>query len=257
MGSVYEAEHTILRRRAALKMLLPELAGDAESRDRFVAESEMVAALDHPSIIPIYDSGEVDGVVYIAMRYVAGGDLAALIGRGPIEPQRVVAILEQVADALDSAHAHGLVHRDVKPGNVLLEPAAGRAYLTDFGIAKRTGTRGLTRTGFFVGTLDYAAPEQIRGDPVGPSADVYAFGCLLFETLTGRKPFERETDVAVMNAQLHDSPPAASDVRRDLPATLDPVVARGLAKASGERFGSCRELIEAVRAALGGQGGRG
>ena len=253
MGSVYAAEHTILHRTAALKTLLPELAGDADFRERFVAESQMIAALDHPSIIPIYDAGEADGVVYIAMRYVAGGDLAALIDAGPIAPERVVAILEQVAGALDAAHAHGLVHRDVKPGNVLLEAGEGRAYLTDFGIAKRAGARGLTRTGFFVGTLDYAAPEQIRGDPVGPSADVYAFGCLLFESLTGRKPFERETDVAVMNAQLNDPPPNVSDVRADLRTTLDPVVARGLAKETEERFGSCRELIEAVRAALGGQ----
>ena len=253
MGSVWAAEHTILRRTAALKTLLPELAGDADFRDRFVAESQMISALDHPSIIPIYDAGEADGVVYIAMRHVGGGDLATLIDQGPIEPERVVSILQQVAGALDAAHAHGLVHRDVKPANVLLEPSEGRAYLTDFGIAKRTGTRGLTRTGFFVGTLDYAAPEQIRGDPVGPSADVYAFGCLLFETLTGRKPFERETDVAVMNAQLNDAPPSVTGLRGDLPSTLEPVVARGLAKENAERFGSCRELIEGVRAALGGK----
>jgi predicted ATPase len=253
MGTVYEAEHTILHRKAALKTLLTELATDADFRGRFVAESQMVAALDHPGIIPIYDAGESDGVVYIAMRHVSGGDLAGLIERGPIEPERLVAILEQVAGALDAAHVAGLVHRDVKPGNVLLEPAEGRAYLTDFGIAKRLGAPGLTRAGFFVGTLDYAAPEQIRGDAVGPSADVYAFGCLLYESLTGRKPFERETDVAVMNAQLNDSPADASSVRADLPATLDPVVARALAKESAERFGSCRELIEAVRAALGGQ----
>src|SRR5439155_5311592 len=129
----------------------------------------------------------------------------------------------------------------------------GRVYLTDFGIAKRAGTRGLTRTGFFVGTLDYAAPEQIRGEPVGPPADIYAFGCLLFESLTGRKPFDKETDIAVMHAQLHDPPPLVSVVRGDLPAELDAVIARALAKENEERFGSCRELIEAVRAALGGQ----
>ena len=252
MGTVYAAEHAILGRKAALKTLLPALAGDGDFRERFIAESQMVAALDHPSIIPIYDAGEVDGVVYIAMRYVAGGDLAGLIDQGLLEPDRAVTILEQVAGALDAAHANELVHRDVKPANVLIESGDGRVYLTDFGIAKRAGARGLTRTGFFVGTLDYAAPEQIRGEAVGPAADVYAFGCLLFESLTGKKPFDRETDVAVMHAQLHDAAPAVSGMRPGLPAALDDAVARALAKDNAERFGSCRELIEAVRAALGG-----
>ena len=158
-----------------------------------------------------------------------------------------------MAGALDSAHADDLVHRDVKPANVLIEAEAGRVYLTDFGIAKRAGARGLTRTGFFVGTLDYAAPEQIRGEAVGPPADVYAFGCLLFESFTGKKPFDRETDVAVMHAQLHDSAPPVSELRPDMPEALDAVVGKALAKANDERFGSCRELIDAVRAALGGQ----
>ena len=253
MGTVYAAEHAILGRKAALKTLLPALAGDSDFRERFIAESQMVAALDHPSIIPIYDAGEADGIVYIAMRYVSGGDLAGLIDKGLLEPEQVVAILEQVAGALDAAHANELVHRDVKPANVLIEAEAGRVYLTDFGIAKRAGTRGLTRTGFFVGTLDYAAPEQIRGEAVGPPADIYAFGCLLFESFTGKKPFDRETDVAVMHAQLHDAAPMVHELRSGLPEALDAVVSRALAKENTERFGSCRELIEAVRAALGGQ----
>ncbi len=230
MGFVHEAEHVLLGRKAALKTLLPELADDGEFRERFIGESQMVAALDHPGIIPIYDAGEQNGVVYIAMRYVSGGDLADEIDRAPLEPDRAVSILEQVAGALDAAHAHGLVHRDVKPANVLLEDGGGRVYLTDFGIAKRAGARGLTRTGFFVGTLDYAAPEQIRGEPLGPAADVYAFGCLLFEALTGRKPFDRETEIAVMHAQLHDAPPAVAELRPGLPAGLDSVLARALAK---------------------------
>ena len=253
MGTVYAAEHAILGRKAALKTLLPALAGDGDFRERFIAESQMVAALDHPSIIPIYDAGEADGIVYIAMRYVSGGDLADLIDKGQLESERAVEILEQVAGALDAAHANELVHRDVKPANVLIEAEAGRVYLTDFGIAKRAGARGLTRTGFFVGTLDYAAPEQIRGEEVGPPADVYAFGCLLFESFTGKKPFDRATDVAVMHAQLHDPPPAVTEFRPGLPDALDAVVGRALAKDNAERFGSCRELIEAVRAALGGQ----
>src|SRR5579862_622213 len=253
MGFVHEAEHVILGRKAALKTLLPELADDGDFRERFIAESQMVAALDHPGIIPIYDAGEADGIVYIAMRYVSGGDLAEQIDRAPLEPDRAVSVLEQVAGALDTAHAHGLVHRDVKPANVLIEAGGERVYLTDFGIAKRAGTRGLTRTGFFVGTLDYAAPEQIRGEPLGPSADVYAFGCLLFESLTGRKPFDRATDVAVMHAQLHDPPPPIGTLRPDLPAELDGVLERVLAKKSEHRFATCREAIEAVRVVLGGE----
>ena len=213
----------------------------------------MVAALDHPSIIPIYDAGEEDGIVYIAMRHVGGGDLQDLIAKGLLELDRAVSILEQVAGALDAAHAHDLVHRDVKPANVLIDSSSDRVYLTDFGIAKRSRTRGLTRTGFFVGTLDYAAPEQIQGKPVGPQADVYAFGCLLFECLTGKKPFDRETDVAVMHAHLLDPAPAPTELRPELPAALDDVVARALAKNEVDRTASCREVIEAVRACLGGQ----
>ncbi len=253
MGFVYEAEHAILGRKAAIKTLSNDLGGDGDFRERFIQESQMVAALDHPSIIPIYDAGEEDGVVYIAMRHVGGGDLQGLIAEGQLELDRAVSILEQVAGALDAAHAHDLVHRDVKPANVLIDSSSDRVYLTDFGIAKQARTRGLTRTGFFVGTLDYAAPEQIQGKPVGPQADVYAFGCLLFECLTGKKPFDRETDVAVMHAHLLDPAPAATELRPDLPAALDDVVARALAKNEDERTASCREVIEAVRACLGGQ----
>jgi predicted ATPase len=252
MGFVYEAEHAVLGRKAALKTLLPDLTEDGEFRERFIAESQMVAALDHPSIIPIYDAGEAEGIVYIAMRYVGGGDLHQLLASGPLAPDRAVAILEQVAGALDAAHAHDLVHRDVKPANVLLE-TGGRVYLTDFGIAKKARTQGLTQEGFFVGTLDYAAPEQIRGESVGPPADIYAFGCLMFECLTGRKPFDRETDVAVMHAHLLDPPPSPLSVRPDLPAALDAVFNKALAKEEGERFDTCRELVEAARSCLGGK----
>ncbi len=250
MGFVYEAEHAVLGRKAALKTLLPELVDDADFRTRFISESQTVAALDHPSIIPIYDAGVADGVVYIAMRHVGGGDLHQLLESGPLDPERAVTILEQVAAGLDAAHASDLVHRDVKPGNVLIE-SSGRVYLTDFGIAKRARSKGVTQTGFFVGTLDYAAPEQIRGESVGSPADVYAFGCLLFECLTGRKPFGRESDVAVMHAHLQDPPPVASEARPGLPTALDAVFAQALAKEEGARFDTCRELIEAARACLG------
>jgi non-specific serine/threonine protein kinase len=252
MGFVYEAEHAVLGRKAALKTLLPELLEDGDFRQRFVTESQTVAALDHPSIIPIYDAGDADGVVYIAMRYVAGGDLAQLVESGTLEPERALDILEQVAGALDTAHANELVHRDVKPANVLVE-AGGRVYLTDFGIAKRARSKGMTQTGFFVGTLDYAAPEQIRGESVGAPADIYAFGCLVFECLTGKKPFERETDVAVMYAQLRDDPPSASELRPELPASVDAVLARALAKDEAGRYPTCRELVAGVRACLGGR----
>ena len=250
MGFVYEAEHAVLGRKAALKTLLPELVDDADFRTRFIAESQTVAALDHPSIIPIYDAGEADGVVYIAMRHVGGGDLHQLLESGPLEPERAVTILEQVAAGLDAAHASDLVHRDVKPGNVLIE-SSGRVYLTDFGIAKRARSKGVTQTGFFVGTLDYAAPEQIRGESVGSPADIYAFGCLLFECLTGRKPFSRDSEVAVMHAHLQDPPPIASEARPGLPTALDAVFAQALAKEEDARFDTCRELIEAARACLG------
>ena len=251
MGFVYEAEHAVLGRKAALKTLLPELLEDGDFRQRFVAESQTVAALDHPSIIPIYDAGDADGIVYIAMRYVAGGDLAQLIDTGTLEMERALDILEQVAGALDAAHANELVHRDVKPANVLVE-SGGRVYLTDFGIAKRARTKGVTQTGFFVGTLDYAAPEQIRGESVGAPADVYAFGCLVFECLTGKKPFERETDVAVMYAQLRDDPPSVHELRPELPASIDAALARALAKEEDGRYATCRELVEAIRSCLGG-----
>ena len=250
MGFVYEAVHAVLGRKAALKTLLPDLVDDADFRTRFVAESQMVAALDHPSIIPIYDAGEADGVVYIAMRHVGGGDLHQLLESELLDPERAVTILEQVAAGLDAAHASDLVHRDVKPGNVLIE-SSGRVYLTDFGIAKRARSKGVTQTGFFVGTLDYAAPEQIRGESVGSPADIYAFGCLLFECLTGGKPFGRESDMAVMHAHLQDPPPVASEARPGLPAALDAMFAQALAKEEGARFGTCRELIETARACLG------
>src|SRR6266480_673141 len=199
----------------------------------------------------VYDAGDAGGVVYIAMRYVAGGDLAQLVESGTLELERALDILEQVAGALDAAHANELVHRDVKPANVLVE-AEGRVYLTDFGIAKRARSKGVTQTGFFVGTLDYEAPEQIRGESLGAPADVYAFGCLVFESLTGKKPFERDTDVAVMYAQLRDDPPSASELRPELPASVDAVVARALAKEEDGRYRTCRELVEGVRACLGG-----
>jgi predicted ATPase/predicted Ser/Thr protein kinase len=253
MGFVYEAEHQLLKRKAALKTLAPELGGGSDFRERFIRESQTVASIDHPNIIPIYDAGDLDGLVYIAMRYVNGPDLEKLIGAGGTrDPHEALSILEQVAGALDAAHAHEIIHRDVKPPNVMIEDGSGRIYLMDFGIAKQGGTRGLTQAGVFVGTVDYAAPEQIEAKEITAAADIYAFGGMLYEALTGKKPYERDTDVAVMFAHIMEPPPKVSEARPELPEALDPVIARAMAKAAEDRYQTCREIIEAARAALGG-----
>src|SRR3954451_11771527 len=218
MGVVYEAEHALLGRKAALKSLLQELAATEEYRARFIRESQVVAAIDHPNIIPIYDAGETNGTAYIAMRYVPGGDLAGRIQRqGALPPEEALSILDQAGAALDAAHARGLVHRDVKPGNILIEEGSGRIFLTDFGIVKEQGRSGHTRIGFFLGTIDYAAPEQIEGHDLTGAADRYAFGCVLFECLSGRRPFEGGSDMTVMRAHVLDPPPKLTALRPDLP----------------------------------------
>jgi serine/threonine-protein kinase len=255
MSVVYVAEDLRLRRKVAVKVLVPELAEDDRFRERFVRESELAASIDHPNVIPIYDAGEVDGRLYIAMRYVAGTDLKTLLRRaGALEPARAVAIVAQLAAALDVAHGRGLVHRDVKPGNVLLsaEDAREHVYLSDFGVAKSASfATGLTTAGQRVGTIDYVAPEQIRGESVDGRADQYSLGCLLFECLTGEVPFRRETEVAVIYAHLRDEPPAVSDRLPELPPGIDAVLALALAKKPGDRYQSCRDLAAAADAALG------
>ena len=254
MGFVYEAEHILLRRKAALKTLAPDLGGGSDFKERFIRESQTVASIDHPNIIPIYDAGDLDGVAYISMRFVKGPDLGRLIDDGGVlDPHRALAVLEQVAGALDAAHARSIIHRDVKPPNVMIEDGSGRIYLMDFGIAKQGGSRGLTQAGVFVGTVDYASPEQIESkEAITTAADLYAFGGVLYEALTGRKPYVRDTDIAVMFAHMTEPPPKVSAARPELPAELDAVIARAMAKAPEERFASCREMIEAARAALGG-----
>jgi predicted ATPase len=251
MGIVYEAEHALLGRKAAIKSLLRELADNEEYKARFIRESQLVAAIDHPNIIPIYDAGESGGSAYIAMRYVPGVDLAELLRRRvQLPPHEALTILDQAGAALDAAHTRGLVHRDVKPGNILIEETTGRIYLTDFGIAKEQGRSNLTRAGFFLGTVDYAAPEQIEGHELTGAADRYAFGCVLFECLTGRRPFELASDLAVMRAHVLDPPPRVTAVHPELPDALDAVVERALAKEPEARFESCRALIEAARLAV-------
>jgi len=255
MGAVYRAEEAGLGRKVALKVIAPELAQDERFRERFLRESQIAASLDHPHVIPIYQAGEDGGVLYLAMRYVEGADLAKLVAQeGALEPRRALELLSQVAEALDAAHEKGLVHRDVKPSNVLIAGAAGRehCYLADFGLTKRTGSlSAVTAAGDIVGTLEYVAPEQITGDPLDERADVYSLGCVLYECLTGSSPFPRATDVALLWAHVHEEPTPLSKARSELPKELDSVLARALAKEPGRRYRSAGELAAAARSALG------
>jgi len=252
MGVVYRAEHVHLGRTVALKLLAPGPGESADFRDRFLTESRTAAAINHPHIITVYDAGEADGLLYIAMQYVDGTDLAGLLERaGPLEPAEAVYLLSQVGDALDVAYSYGIVHRDVKPENVLLD--RDHCYLTDFGATKVIGAdRGLTMKGEFIGTLDYMAPEQIEGSPLDGRTDVYALGCLLYHALVGEVPYGKESEVSVLYAHLHDPPPAASRKRPDLPHTLDPLIARAMAKSRDDRYATCGEFLSAVRQATEG-----
>jgi serine/threonine protein kinase len=248
MSCVYLAEHIRLGRKVALKVLASALSEDEGYRERFIRESRRAAELEHPNIIPIYDAGDDEGALYIAMRYVDGSDLKAIVKRdGPLHLGRALFMLEQVAGALDAAHEHDLVHRDVKPSNILVSEPSDRVYLTDFGVVKHTASRGLTKTGFFIGTVDYAPPEQIEGLPLDPRTDVYALGCVLYECLTGRAPFDREGEVAVMHAHLTEPPPKLTVPRPDLPKALNEVVATAMAKSKEDRYESCEDLIVAAR----------
>jgi predicted Ser/Thr protein kinase len=257
MGVVYMAQHTRLRRRAALKVLAPELASDEAFRVRFNRESELAASLEHPNIIPVYDAGEADGVLFIAMRFIDGTDLRSLLAReGSLAPGRALGILEKVASALDAAHRKGLVHRDVKPANIMIEETEGdheHVFLTDFGLVKRLdpAATGLTRTGGFMGTVDYAAPEQIRGAALDGRADQYSLGCVLYECLGGSVPFPRDDSVATMYAHLTDPFPSLA-TPAGMPASLDHALGRATAKSPEERYPSCTAMVAAVRDAFGG-----
>jgi len=240
----------------ALKVLDPALAADRRFRERFLREAALAGTLEHPSVVPIIATGEDAGLLYIAMAYVDGVDLRTLLrDQGPLPPDRALSLLEGIAGALDAAHAAGLVHRDVTPGNVLVGRLDGRegSYLADFGLARHASTpTSLTGERSFVGTIDYIAPEQIRGDPLDGSADQYALACVLYASLTGSPPFVRETDVATVFAHLNERPPPASSRVPDLPPRLDAVLARGLAKEPAGRYADCRALLAAAEAALRG-----
>ena len=252
MGDVYQAFDPRLERPVALKVLAPRLAEDEDFRARLLRESRLAAGLDHPNVVPVYDAGEADGVLFIAMRYVDGIDLKELLRtEGPLTPARAIGIAGQVAEALDAAHARGLVHRDVKPSNVLIDRAEGRehCYLADFGLTQSVTNRPVT-DGNLMGTIEYVAPEQIRGEPVDGRADVYALGCLLYEALTGESPFGRSSDVATIYAHLEEEPTPASERGPELPAAIDDVLLRALAQDKDTRPETCGALVEEARVAL-------
>ena len=256
MGVVYRATQLGLDRVVALKLIAAELADNVDFRSRFQSEAQLAASIDHPNVVPIYETGESEGALYLAMRYVEGTDLRALVEEhGGLAPERAVRIVWQVAGALDAAHRRGLVHRDVKPPNVLIaQEGEEHAYLTDFGLTKHAGSAsGFTRTGQFVGTPDFVAPEQIRGENGDARVDVYALGCLLFHALTGRTPFPRDSELGKMYAHLNDPAPAASAIAPAVPTALDGVIGTAMAKEPGARYPSAGDLARAAWAALSGE----
>jgi glycine betaine/choline ABC-type transport system substrate-binding protein len=253
MGIVYRAWQLVPERVVALKAIAPAVADDPGFRERFKRESQLAAAIEHPNVIPVYEVGEHGGVLFIAMRFVDGTDLGALIdARAGLDPVEATHLVGQVAGALDAAHARGLVHRDVKPANVMVAggPGERHAYLADFGLAKNTGSEtGLTSSGVVVGTVDYIAPEQVRGERVDARTDVYSLGCLLFKALTGRVPYLADTTLAKMYAHAHEPVPSIAALVPGLPPDLDAVVQRAMAKDPADRFPSAGDFARAARAA--------
>jgi serine/threonine-protein kinase len=261
MAVVFRAYDSRLDRRVALKLMAPGFSDDDAFRQRFIQESRAAAAVDNPHVIPVFEAGEADGVLFLAMRLVRGGDVRSLIDRnGPLPPARAAEIVAQVASALDAAHARGLVHRDVKPANMLLEVAPGadrpdHVYLSDFGLTKTSlAASGLTATGQFMGTLEYVAPEQIESRPLDGRCDQYALACSAFEMLCGEPPFRREQSISVLYAHLSEPPPRIRLRRSELPDDIDAVLAKALAKAPADRYATCGEFASALRGALSGSG---
>jgi serine/threonine protein kinase len=256
MGAVFLAEERETGRQVALKILLSELSLDQDFRRRFERESKYASSLNHPHIVRVHEFGESDGVTYMVMDYVPGRDLAAELADGPLSPERTIRILAQIASALDAVHATGLYHRDVKPANVLIgedaESGELRCRLTDFGLSKHPSqdSAPLTNAGFFVGTCQYVAPEQILAQDLDHRVDVYSLGCLLYECLVGEAPFRRPREEQVIHAHIQDPPPTVTSVRPEIPAAIDEVVAKALAKSKEARHSSCGELMEAARAAI-------
>jgi serine/threonine protein kinase len=250
MGIVYSARQIALERLVALKILAPQLSADESFRQRFRREGQIQAAMDHPHIIPVYEAGEIDGALFITMRLVRGPTLKDLIVARQLEAARTLRILKPIAQALDAAHEVDLIHRDIKPQNILVG-LRDHPYLADFGLTKGANEVGLTRTGQFVGTTDYVAPEQIRGEAAGAPSDVYSLAGVLYECLTGVVPYAKPSDAAVLFAHMQEPPPLVTDQRPDLPAALDEVIARGMAKDPAERQARATDLVDEAERAFG------
>jgi serine/threonine protein kinase len=252
MGVVYRARQERPERQVALKVVAPDLAADEEYRYRFLREANAAAQIEHHNVVPVYEVGDDAGQLYIAMRLVAGTDLRAVLAAGPLPPERSVGIVRDVAEALDAAHEAGLVHRDVKPANILIGAPREHVFLTDFGVARRFDSDTHTQTGAVVGTVDYMAPEQVRGERVDARTDIYSLGCVLFECVTGEVPFPRENALAKMYAHGSEPPPSARERNPAVPKPLDAVIRRAMAKAPDQRFQTAGELGAAASAALVG-----
>ncbi len=253
MGVVYRATQLRLTRMVALKVVTPALARDPSFRERFRREWMVAASIDHPNVIPVYEAGEEDGILFIAMRWVEGTNLRDEIDGGPLEPGRAAHLVSQVGSALDAAHERDLIHRDIKPANILIT-GQDHVYLTDFGLTKHASSiSSLTKTGQWMGTVDYTAPEQIEGTSVTPATDVYSLGCVLFEALSGRAPYKRENDLATLWAHVYAPPPSLREVDPGAPAALDEVVQRAMSKDPANRFESAGELGRAAVGAARGE----
>jgi hypothetical protein len=249
MGVVFEATQLSLNRKAALKVVAAHLASDVSFRERFRREGLLQAAIDHPNILTVYEAGEDQGLLFLAMRLVRGTNLKQLVESGAMTVERTLNLLGQAASGLDAAHAAGLIHRDIKPQNILVD-RTDYVYLADFGLTRALGEQSLTKTGVVLGTLDYISPEQIKGDPPTGRIDVYAFAAVLYECLVGQPPFPRDVEAAVMYAHLSEDPPAVTGHRPDLPPAINSIVAKGLAKSPEERYATAGDLVRDVRDAL-------
>ncbi len=255
MGVVFKARQLDLDRIVALKLIQPSLSDDAEFRARFQRESRLAASIDHPNVVPVFQAGEEQGTYFISMRYVDGTDLGEYLRsrNSPLEPTAAAELISEISGGLDAAHAAGLVHRDVKPANILLD-ARLHPYLTDFGLTKQITSQSLnTKTGLWIGSINYSAPEQIEGEPVDARADVYALGCVLFEALTRQLPYARDSDMALMYAKVHGAPLMPSQVDPRLPPEFDEVIGRALARHPADRYPSAGDLGRAAMAAAHGQ----
>src|SRR3954467_13461788 len=252
MGVVYLADNVSTGQRVALKVLTPDLARSSGFRERFVREANYASSMRHPNVIEVFDAGEQEGVLYIAMQFVEGEDLKALLSReGRLDAPRTVGLLGQIASTLDAAHSTGLMHRDIKTGKVMI--AEGReehCYLTDFGLSKNPSSDSiaLTAQGEFVGTVAHTAPELVLGKKADSRLDVYSLGCLFYECLTGAPPFPKERDVEVLYAHIQDPVPKVTAMRPDLPSALDDVIEKAMAKKPDDRFATCGAFIDAARA---------